>query len=548
MINSRTKILTTAIYLSFLIIVGRLFYWQVIKKDQSVKDILKQSYRLETTTPNRGKIFDQSNSPLVLNQTNYRLSIYKPNLKQPLSDILKNLSQTDPDLISQNQDLLNSFEHNSDQKWITLPTPLSKQQIDSFGPIDGLQYSTQNDRFYPNLNLAKNITGFTRNDDNGLISGYQGLEGYYNKQLSGRPGFIWSAKDATNQPVLSKKIWQTKQIPGRNLHTSIRKNIQFIIEQKLQQANQDFDADQASAIIMEPQTGQIIAMVSSVASPSATSSQNIPIDYLFEPGSIFKPLTIAIALDTNSIDMEYTCLKCNQPRKIDQFTINNWDESFHPNSNLYDIIKNSDNIALSWIIEQIGLDQFLDYFQKLQLDRKTGVDLQGEGKPILKSYWSDIDFATASFGQGFSLTQIQMIKAFNSLANQGLMPNPRLVKYLSNHNEIIKLKPNLDKRIFSPNTTQNITKLLKNNVKNSNLDHLNPLSLDICGKSGTAQVATSNGYSEDQTIASFIGFMPCDQPKLTMIVTIFNPKSSPWGASTAAPVWFDLAQTINNLL
>lgn len=384
--------------------------------------------------------------------------------------------------------------------------------------------------------MAKNVTGFLASDQNGLLTGYQGLEGYYHKQLSGRSGFIWSAKDATNQPVLSKKIWQRPQLDGQDLHTSIRSNIQFMVEQKLSTALKDFGAPQAAAIIMESDTGQIIAMASIESSPSAS---NIAIDYLFEPGSIFKPLTVAAALDTKSITTDYICQKCNQPRIIDQFTINNWDQSVHPDENLYDIIKNSDNIALSWIIEEIGLDRFLTYFKKLELDRKTNIDLQGESKPSSKSYWSKIDLATASFGQGFSLTPIQMITAFNSLANNGVMISPRVV---------INPKPNRHVKVFTPTTTDSLKDILRYNIKNSNLARLNPLSLDICGKSGTAQVAGPTGYQSDSTIASFIGFLPCDQAQFTMLVTIFFPTNSPWGATTAAPVWFDLAQSVNNLL
>ncbi|MBU1117410.1 hypothetical protein KKD37_00435, partial [Patescibacteria group bacterium] len=203
-----------------------------------------------------------------------------------------------------------------------------------------------------------------------------------------------------------------------------------------------------------------------------------------------------------------------------------------------DIIKNSDNIGMSYVIDQLGLKKFLEYYQLLRLDQKTGVELSGESVSPQKTSWPDIDFATASFGQGIAVNQLQMIQAFNTIANNG-----ELVKvHLNQQSPVNKVK------VFNQSTTALMTKILNYAVDNSPVSVLKPKDINICAKSGTSQVAVKGGYTDSSTIGSYIGYYPCENPIFTMIVTIDNPKSSPWGSSTAAPIWFELAEKIEPLL
>ena len=184
----------------------------------------------------------------------------------------------------------------------------------------------------------------------------------------------------------------------------------------------------------------------------ATQSMPLrPISYLFEPGSIFKPLVLAMALNEGSVGLDFVCPICDKPRIYGQYTINNWDEKTHPDSTLKDVIRNSDNIAMSYIIEKLGLATFQKYFHQLGLDQKTGVDLVGGINFIIKKYWSDIDLATASFGQGFAVNELQMLRAFNTLANLGQLSSPHL-------NTAIPLK---ESPVFSTNTVDSVVDILK---------------------------------------------------------------------------------------
>lgn len=543
---TRIKTLNLTIFLSFFLVAGRLFYWQIIKNSDLKKEALGQTHKLEKIEPSRGKIFTSDSFPLVRNQTNFLLSIYKPNLETDLGSIINQIDLIKPNFKTDNRQLLNDFQKNPQKSWITFPSLFNHQQSQSL-KLSGLSFQKIDTRFYPENELAWQVTGTLAKNQQGNLIGYHGLEGYYQKQLKGRAGFSWVSQDATGETILSKKTWQSAVIPGRNLHTFLNRPLQHLAESKLKQALADHQAESGSIIILQPQTGAVLAMTSAESSPSATSP-NPAISHLFEPGSIFKPLVVAMALDNNSIHPDHTCSKCHQSRTIGDHTIENWDQKVHPNTNLKDIIKNSDNIAMSWIIQELGLKNFLQFFEQLKLHQKTGIDLQGEAKALKKDYWSPLDLATASFGQGFATTQIQTIQAFNTLANNGQLIQPRLVNFLTENDKIIKPKKTLTVPVFKPKTVNSVNLLLKYAVDNSNLNKLNSKKLDICAKSGTAQIAQQGSYQPDQTIASFIGFSPCQKPKFTMLVSLVKPKTSPWGSTTAAPVWFDLAEKIEHLL
>ena len=499
----------------------------------------------------RGQIYSSDEFPLVINQTDYQASLYKPNLKDDLELIYQKINQIHPGFIQQNQNILDTFKTNTQQKWIDIATLFTKSEADQLSQIPGISIKQLKSRYYPETNLGKNILGFVAKDSQGNYVGYGGLESYYNKQLQGKTGFSWGPQDGTGKTILTKKSWSIPASDGNNLFTSINRAVQYLVEQTITQGVEKYQADSGSVSIMESSTGRIIAMASVNATSSATpsASKNPAISDLFEPGSIFKPIVMTMGLDQKSINTDFICTECSHPRTIGEYTIGNWDNSLHPDSTLKDIIKNSDNIGMSYIITQLGLDNFLKYYKKLGLNQKTGIDLQGESRPTLKISWPEIDLATASFGQGIVVTQINMLKAFNTIANNGVLVQPTVVDYYTDYlNNKLTPKKNPPQQIFSQNSINEIKEILKYAVENGVVDQFRPKDLEVCAKSGTAQVAVKGSYTDSATIASYIGFTPCNNPKFTMIVTINNPRSSPWGSSTAAPIWYELASKIRRLL
>ena len=531
--KTRLTTLTFAIIACFIVITFRFFYWQVIKSGQLRRDSMLQSYKIEINEPDKGLIYTNDIYPIAQNRTLYRLSIYKPNLKASLKDTIDLINNKKNDFIQVNQKAIEKFKSDDSIKWYTFSQDFSYEEQQSL-LLPGLSFTSSTSRYYPEKDLAKPL----------LI----GLENYYKKLVSGKPGFFRLSKDALGNALLLDGNWQTQGFPGINLHLYLNRQLQNTTEEILKAGIEQYQADSGSITIMDPSTGGILAMASFSATASATPSaaSNPIISRLFEPGSIFKPIVMAEALDLKSIRPDYVCTGCDRPKVVGGATVTNWDNATHPDSTLQDIIKNSDNIGMSYIIETIGLDRFLSFYQKIGLNQKSGIDLQGESKPLLKKKWSQIDLDTASFGQGIAITQLQMLTAFNTLANNGILVHPRMLDYTDNNTTINRPKALKTIAIYSPTTVALMKSILKYAVENGVVGKLKPKELEVCAKSGTAQIAINGSYSADNSVASYIGFSPCNNPKFSMIVTIDNPRTSPWGSSTAAPIWFQLASLISN--
>jgi len=538
MIPDRQKTVVLTIAFCYLAIVIKLFYIQIIRYPELSKQLLSQSFKTSTIKPEMGSILDNQGLPLVSFQTLFQASIYKPDLKIKTDTLTQLLTSKNSHLLQSDIDKLNKFVQNDKQKWLTLS-----------GYFDLTETKEIND---PGIVFTKaSQLKLSEGNLGGLFLGSGGLAGYYKRQISGKTGFSWETKDAVGNTILTHPGWIIDPVKGADIPTYINRQIQHLVETTLADGIKQFSADSGEILMMDPRTGGIIAMTAQTASSSseasasaiATSSattlvSNPIIANLFEPGSIVKPLVMTLALDSNSIKPDFICTKCDRPNQIGQYAISNWDSSFHANSDLKSIIKNSDNIGMSYIIKEVELDNFLKYFKLLGLDRKTGIDLPGEGRPLQKNYWPEIDLATASFGQGFAVTQVQMLAAFNTIANNGVRVNP----HFNQNQKIISTK------VYDQKSIDQIKSILKYGVENGVVAKFKPDTLEVCGKSGTSQVAIKGGYSDSTTIASYIGFSPCQNPEFTMIVTIHNPKTSPWGSSTAAPIWYKIAENLPLLL
>ena len=259
MLKSRSKILSIALTFCFIVVSFRLFYWQVIKSPELKEKAINQSYKLEKVLPERGKIYASDNSPLVLNQTTYQLSIYKPNLKEELENVLNKIDQIFPNFKLENNIAIDKFKNNSNQKWITFTSFFNENQKKQL-EIPGLEFQKIDKRYYPENIMAKDILGIISKDYNGSQIGYGGLEAFYQKQLKGKTGFIWGPQDATGKTILNKKSWSSESVNGRNIFTFINRSAQFYVEKLLQEGIDKFSADSGSITIMEPKSGAIIAI------------------------------------------------------------------------------------------------------------------------------------------------------------------------------------------------------------------------------------------------------------------------------------------------
>ena len=273
--------------------------------------------------------------------------------------------------------------------------------------------------------------------ENGDNIGYFGLEGYYNLALSGKPGFTGGEKDAKGAPILIGGTKQVSAISGVDLLTSVDKRIQILAEEKLKEGIDKYGAKGGNVTIMDPANGNILAMASYPSYDPANYQKysddvfkNPVISDTFEPGSIIKPVVMASGIDAGLVTPDTECDICAGPLKLDKYFIKTWNNEYHPNISMTDVIVNSDNVGMSFVGQKLGADKLYDYLTKFGIGELSGIDLQGEAAPSLrkKGTWNVVDLATASFGQGVAVTGIQMVRALSVIANGGYLVTPKVVQ------------------------------------------------------------------------------------------------------------------------
>ncbi|MEK7622728.1 MAG: penicillin-binding protein 2 [Patescibacteria group bacterium] len=540
--------------LMVIVLLGRLFYWQVLAADNLLSLARSQQQTTTTVSAKRGEIFTSDNSYLVANQPAYNAFFIKNNPDTDLKTAANTLAP-----------LLNStvsaalYNRLSDPKtnWVTLAKKISQAQKWSLESLAWKNLSFEPDqlRFYPEASMAAHLVGFVGQGDQGEDKGVYGLEGFYQAELAGQPGILRQEHDAFSQPIIFGQFFNQEPRDGRKLKLFLDKGLQFMVEKKMAAALERYGAKSGSVTVMDPFTGAILAMASLPAYDPVKYSQFEPELFLnpviadaFEPGSIFKIVVMAAAMNEDLIKPDTICEICDGPVKIDKYLINTWDNQYRPNETMTDIIVHSDNVGMVFVGQKLGLDKFLDYFKKFGFSTPTNIDLQDEQVPPFKpdKQWTFVDLATASFGQGFLATGMQMLQATAAIANGGELVEPRMVNQIISDRQTITLPLKSRHRVISQEAAQQVTDMMVAAVKDGEAKWTNVTGYNIAGKTGTAQVAVGGKYADTVTNASFIGFAPADKPKFVMLVTLKEPKTSQWASETAAPLWFNIAAELLN--
>ncbi len=558
--ESRTTLFLIFFGIFSLLILGRFFYWTIIKGADLSAIAKRQRLKIEETYAPRGTIYTQDKYPLVINKTSYNLNVYLPNLDISQEALVDKIT---PFLVdSQEEEVIEATKSgiltrlSGQRNWLTLSQKIAEEEkkiIDDM-KIQGLSFDKNSLRDYPEASMAAHLVGFVGSDESGNRQGYFGLEGYYHQQLSGQPGLLIEESNPFGQTILSGERVQEKMQPGMNLNLYLDRAVQFILEEELKLGIEKHEAKSGWGVIMDPNTGAILAMASFPTYHPGEFNQfpeevypNPIIAQGFEPGSIFKPLIMAAALEEGVIEPDTQCTKCSGPRDIGEHTIKTSDDQYHPKSTMTEVIVNSDNVGMVFVSDKLGKAKLVNYLNKFGFDQKTGVDLQEEAKIKLRSLkdWYPIDVAAASFGQGVLVTPIQFVRAFSALANGGKLVKPQVVREIWHRtNTAYRFEPEFSEKVISQKTTEKVKDMLIKAVEDGFVKKLKLDNLVVAGKTGTAQIPVAGRYDEDRTIASFIGFAPANQPKFVMLISLNEPASSPWGADTAAPVWFNIADKL----
>jgi len=554
--NWRINFLLIFFILGGFLVIGRLFFWQVLSFDD-LKAMAEGQHWISFEIPaQRGEILASDGSPLASDEEAFLVFASLPEIKQDKNEVAEKIAPLlEPENEATMTSLIKERLSRSDLVWVPLKHKVSrevKSQIESL-KIGGIGFEEEQNRSYPEGSSSAHLLGFVGNDVNGQEKGYFGLEGFYDLELKGRPGFLQREKDAVGKPILVGEVKKEKERQGRTLVTTIDRTIQFIINEKLKEGLARYGALSGTVTIMEPKTGAILGMASLPNYDPAkffaydkTLYSNPAVALAYEPGSTFKVLVMSAALNEDIVKPETRCDKCDGPRIISDYTIKTWNEKYFPNSTMTEVIQHSDNIGMVFVGEKLGIEKMYSYLQKFGLGQATGIDLEDESSPKLrpKNEWKLIDLATASFGQGVALTPIQMLRAVAVIANGGKLVKPFLVKEVISEQGKTEIQPKIGDEVLKPSTTSIMTEMMVNAVDNGESKWAKPKGYRIAGKTGTAQIPVAGHYDQEKTIASFIGFAPADNPQFVMLVTLREPTSSPWGAETAAPLWFDMAREI----
>jgi len=565
-IHWRIRIVSIFFVAFIAVIIYRLFYWQIIDGRRLSMIAQSQYFSQTEISSSRGEILSSDNFPLVTNKRVYLLYALLNKIKRTPADIAQKLApflitkgtEDDKENKKELEAIENSLKNKLEQQdlvWAALArkvSPENKGKIEAL-EIEGLGYEGEETRFYPEASMAAQLLGFVGKNQEGRDVGYFGLEGFYDLELRGRHGIINQEKDAGNKPILFGSFLSREKKDGQTLVLHLDRSVQFIVEEKLQKAISKYGAKSGSVVVLDPKTGGVLALVSF---PSYDPAQyfeedkdlfkNPLIAETYEPGSTAKVFVVAAALDNKSINEDDLCPICTGPVKIDKYTIKTWNDEYHPNSTITEIVENSDNIGMIFIARELGIDAFWEYFKKFGFGEKTNIDLQEEVSGVFKTKdeWGEIDLATASFGQGFAVTGIQMARGVAAIANDGFLVEPHVVAKILDGKREINIKPKEIRRVIKSESAKTITDIMVNAVDKGEAKWLKIKGYKIAGKTGTAQIPVAGHYDEEKTIASFVGFAPADKPRFVILVKLEEPSSSPWAAETAAPLFFEITKDL----
>lgn len=425
--------------------------------------------------------------------------------------------------------------------------------------IPGVGFIMKLMRYYPEGNIGSHLTGFVSLNEVKQVGNY-GLEGFFENELRGSPGSIKTERGAGGDLIIINDREYHKPQNGSDLVLTIDRTIQFTVCDKLNKAVLRHGADGGSAIVMNPKTGEILAMCSYPDfDPNKYSEvanikvfNNPAIFNQYEPGSIFKVITMAMGLDQEKITPD-TTFNDSAPVKIANYTIENSDKKSHGVVTMTNVLEQSLNTGAIFVARKVGLSDFKNYIKAFGFGEKTGIELEGEGKGNIRNLDDklnpDLNLYTASFGQGISVTPIQMVNAFSTIANGGVMMKPYIVKeIIKNDGTKDEIQPHEIGSIISARAAILLGGMMVNVVENGHGKKAGVKGYWVAGKTGTAQVYKKDGrgYEANAHIGSFAGFAPADNPKFAMLVRIDNPRDVEWAESSAAPLFGEISEFLLN--
>ncbi|NCF74958.1 MAG: hypothetical protein GWO87_00505 [Xanthomonadaceae bacterium] len=586
--NNRINFILTIIFLFNLLIILKLFNLQITNGKFFAEASNNQHSIYQKITPERGEIFleeDDDKNKLYPVGINYKLALIYSNpkiivnIKKTANDLTKilkplwleelkeNMNKKDDDIVQKIEDEFIQKKHdelqkkleNKDDPYEILAKKIPNKQLKQIINLRnrGIGYIEKNYRYYPENRMLSHIIGFVGYDKD-KQKGQYGIEGYFDNLLRGKQGSAFLEKDAFGYLIPNRKSKIIKAKNGSDIVLTINLPIQFKVCEELKKAVEKHKADKGMVIVMNPDTGAIIAMCSIpdydpnfYYKEKDLSIFNNPVIFdQYEPGSVFKAITMSAGIDTGKVSPN-TVYDDKGCVKIGVNKICNSDLKAHHKQTMTNVLEKSLNTGAIFVSNKIGREEFKKYVENFGFGESTGIELGPESIGDIRSLnkKKEIYGATASFGQGISVTPLQMANAFSAIANGGKLMKPYIVKKTIDSNGVEqKTAPKEIRKVISNKTSVLVSGMLASVVKNGHGKKANVEGYYVAGKTGTAQVPKKEGggYEKDKSIGSFVGFAPVDSPCFVMLVRIDNPKDVLWAESSAAPLFGKIAKFILN--
>ncbi len=561
------------------LIVGLAIIFQIIRVQNSpqAKEMityLEKTYNQEIRVikPERGNIYDRWGNLLAGNTEVYEVGI-APSQVVNSDTVAQDLSSILGLDFSEIKKIARSYIEEGNEQYMVVADFVSADKVrllenklaeyekagkpkkGAAPSLNGVHWVAHLRRSYPENTLAANILGFYNYYDRVDGRGILGLEEQYNNLLAGTDTRVVL-------PMNPTAIQEIPSVPpGSSLILTIDRGIQAVVERIAQKAQEDNGAESVTILVMDPETGEMLAMATTPAfNPNEYqkygeifpqgSHYNRAISQLYEPGSVFKVLTMAAALDSGAVTPETTFVDTGAI-EVGGLWIYNWDRGAWGPQDMTGCMQHSLNVCLAWTATEMGPTTFYNYIQTFGLGKYTGIDLAGEQVYPLSlpgdQNWYPINLGTNAFGQGVAATPIQMITAIAAVANDGKMMAPHVVKAYIQDGHQYDISPRLIRQVIKPETAHTLTEMLANSLENEASVALVE-GYRVSGKTGTAEIPGPGGYESSVTNASFVGWGPSDDPKFIVYIWLEKPTSSPWGSVVAAPVFSEVVSELTVLM
>ncbi|MBI5077361.1 penicillin-binding protein 2 [Candidatus Falkowbacteria bacterium] len=579
-----------------LLIVAKLFKLQVLENNYYLALASGQHEIFKNLYPERGAIYvfdgnadetaaeNEKYYPVAFNQKKYLLYVIPKDIKDPEAALgaLKEVfdvkvgDETEPpppnSSLSKEQPPPNPLLGKEGEQIAAWQAKLTKKD-DPYEPLkhfvteeeiekiknynlEGFGWIKELERFYPEKNIGGQLFGYVgKQPENNALKGYYGLEGCYDKELAGEPGFLRSELDTLGRwiAIAGKDLRQAKD--GDDLILTIDRAIQYFSCNALNNKVKELSAEAGSLIVMEPASGKILALCDAPDfDPNEYNKvknlgvfMNAAISKNYEPGSVFKPITMAGAIDSGKVD-PFTTYFDSGELIISGHSIKNSDLQSHGVQTMTQVLEKSLNTGAIFAARKLGIAEFKKYVDGFGFGHKTEIDLCQEETGNIKSLDenAEIYLATASFGQGITVTPIQLVRAFAAIANEGKLVQPYVIERVLDGENIVKqTSERVVNQVISPETAKLIGSMLVSVVRNGHAKKAGVPGYLVAGKTGTAQVPdlVHGGYS-DKTIHTFVGFAPFNQPRFVMLTKIDNPQGVKFAESSAVPLFRTVAKFI----